>query len=183
MGLDAVEFVMAIEAAFGVDIPDSVARELVTPGEVVDYLERRLIPSSQTTEAENSPICLEQRAFYRIRRASVKLLGLPRSAIRPDTSWDQVLPVSEKREAWRALGDAVGAGTWPRPALWRMPETSTVGGTAKYLAILTPRSFWAETETWTRPAIKHVIVGLMREELGIKKFAWTDRFVRDLHVD
>jgi acyl carrier protein len=38
MGLDTVELVMAFEARFGLDIPDTVAAELVTPRDVIDYL-------------------------------------------------------------------------------------------------------------------------------------------------
>jgi hypothetical protein len=38
MGLDTVELVMAFEEKFGVQIPDAVTAELVTPRDVTDYL-------------------------------------------------------------------------------------------------------------------------------------------------
>ncbi|HEV8598917.1 MAG TPA: phosphopantetheine-binding protein, partial [Gemmatimonadales bacterium] len=177
MGLDAVEFVMAVEAAFAIDIPDTDATQLATPGQLVDYLERRLAPSSASFEFNSASACLEQRAFYLIRRASLKLFDVGRAEIQPDTPWDHILPTGDERAAWRALGEAVAAETWPSRKLWLMPETSTVGGTAKHLAVLTPRSFRPETEPWTRVTIERVVTGLVWEELGIKKFAWTDRFV------
>jgi hypothetical protein len=42
MGLDSVEFVMAVERAFDIDIPDAAARTMVTPGDMVDYLQTRV---------------------------------------------------------------------------------------------------------------------------------------------
>ena len=41
MGLDSVEFVMALEEAFGIYIPDVDAVGLATPRTVIDYLEKR----------------------------------------------------------------------------------------------------------------------------------------------
>lgn len=38
MGLDTVELVMVIEDEFEVAIPDAVAAELTTPGQVAEYL-------------------------------------------------------------------------------------------------------------------------------------------------
>lgn len=38
MGLDSVEFVMAIEEAFGLDVPDADAAQLLTPRMLIDYL-------------------------------------------------------------------------------------------------------------------------------------------------
>ena len=68
MGLDLLEFTLAIEESFGLYLPEADAVRLVTPGQIIDYLEGRLPPAV-------SPQCLDQLAFYHIRRASMKVLS------------------------------------------------------------------------------------------------------------
>jgi hypothetical protein len=46
MGLDGVEFIMAVEDAFAIEIPDADAEQLVTPGHVARYLAARLATAS-----------------------------------------------------------------------------------------------------------------------------------------
>lgn len=38
--LDTVEFVMELEDAFGIEIPDSMAEKIKTVGDVIDYVEK-----------------------------------------------------------------------------------------------------------------------------------------------
>lgn len=40
--LDAVEFIMALEDAFMIQIDDADSKKMVTYGDVVDYIEKRL---------------------------------------------------------------------------------------------------------------------------------------------
>ena len=42
MGLDTVEYVLAIEAAFDVSIPDSESAIFITPRDIGDFVEREL---------------------------------------------------------------------------------------------------------------------------------------------
>jgi acyl carrier protein len=42
MGLDIVEFVIAVEGSFGIDIPDKDAESLETPRILIEYLDRQL---------------------------------------------------------------------------------------------------------------------------------------------
>jgi hypothetical protein len=83
MGLDLVEFTIAIEDAFGIFIPDADAQRLDTPGSLLEYLEGRL--------HRGSAACLEQRAFYRLRQAGMRVLNRPREAFRPSTQWIELL--------------------------------------------------------------------------------------------
>lgn len=47
--LDAVELVMAIEEAFGIEIPDEEAKKLQRVGEVIRYVETRVHPKVLAT--------------------------------------------------------------------------------------------------------------------------------------
>ena len=57
MGLDGVELIMAFEAGFAVEIPDTAASRMTTPRDVIVYLEQTL-PIGEETR------CLSQRAFW-----------------------------------------------------------------------------------------------------------------------
>jgi len=43
MGLDTIELVMQIEEEFSIEIPDDVASEILTIGELAQYLEKRTV--------------------------------------------------------------------------------------------------------------------------------------------
>ena len=101
MGLDMVEFVMAVEDAFGLAIPNEDAAWLRTPGEVIDYVHGHL-------PAASAGGCLSQRAFYQVRRATCRDLGVPRTSIRPDAALAPLFGAPES-SAWTALQAEIGA--------------------------------------------------------------------------
>jgi hypothetical protein len=177
MGLDSVEFIFAIEDAFGIAIADPDAEQMLTPRHVVDYLQARL-------PATDVPVCSEQRAFYRLRRAVVQVYRLPRESIRPETSWGTILPVEYPERAWEQLQKIVGVADWPkyRVLLKRNVDTITVGATARSLAAASPAAIKTPGEGWSRNEIERIVRHLMEEELGIKTFSWDDRFHKDLGV-
>ena len=51
MGLDTVEFIMAVEHTFDIDIPNADAERLRSPGDVVTYLATRVSLDRETIEA------------------------------------------------------------------------------------------------------------------------------------
>jgi hypothetical protein len=177
VGLDSVEFVLATEEAFQIAIPDADAEKLLTPGDVVDYVLARV-------GSGRDAACLEQRAFYRLRRASMRLFRAERSAINPSTRWEAVLPTRDTRHNWRLLHQATGTPQWPRlTLLGKLPTAvQTVGGTARYLAVEATAALKGETG-WSREEVETKVARLMKEQLGIKNFRWDQQFVRDLGVD
>ncbi len=177
VGLDAVEFVLATEEAFQIAIPDAEAERMLTPGQVVDYVCARLGPAQEQ-------VCLEQRAFYRLRRASLKVFQAPRAKVSPGTRWDEILPPRGTRHNWSLLHQATGTPQWPRLTfLGRIPTpVATVGGTAQYLAAEAKAALKGDSG-WTREQVEETVAKLMREQLGIKTFRWDQHFVRDLGVD
>jgi hypothetical protein len=177
VGLDFVQFVLAIEEAFQIAIPDADAEKLLTPRDVADYVFARLGPGSDA-------ICLEQRAFYRLRHASMRLFKTERAAITPDTRWDVLLPTHNARHGWRLLHQATGTPQWPPLTfLGKLPRAvQTVGGTARYLAREATASLKGEMG-WSRDEVETVVARLMKEHLGIHDFGWDQQFGRDLGVD
>jgi hypothetical protein len=116
MGLDLVEFTFAVENAFGLYLPEPEVAELVTPGLLVDYLVKRLPPA-------DAPQCLDQIAFHRIRKGVMLAFDRPRSAIRPDSLWESLIPPKTRRHSWQLLGHAVGVPAWPKLSVWRPFKT------------------------------------------------------------
>ena len=108
MGLDIVEFVMAVEVAFGVDIANAEAERLRTPRDVVTHLRGRL------ANAPNGAPCRSQQAFYRTRRAIVSRFGRPRGALSPRTALAGEIPAAGRAEHWRALRLDLAVEAWPR---------------------------------------------------------------------
>ena len=168
---------MAVEEAFQIAIPDDAAEQMLTPAQLVEYVAARL------GEADRHG-CLEQRAFHRLRRATIRLFAVQRAQVRPATRWAALLPSRQLRHNWHLLRQAVGVPQWPGLTFWgKIPENvATVGGTAEYLAVHAVAALQGE-ERWTRRQIEDTIVRLMRDQLGITKFEWNQEFVKDLGVD
>lgn len=136
MGLDSVEFIMAVEEAFQIAISDKDASRMAKPGDVVKHILARV-------GGDDSLACLEQRAFYKVRVATIRVLAQPRGAIKPDTYWDSILPGDQRRRNWNLLHQATGTPWWPQLTLWGSfpKEVATVGGTARRLASQVPAVF------------------------------------------
>jgi hypothetical protein len=178
MGLDSVEFVIALEESFDLYIPDAHAVVLTTPRKVIDYLANRL------TAADASQ-CLDQIAFYSVRRAAIQVLDRPRTALTPQARWEGILHSKHHRRQWELVGKATGLPKWPRMSLWGSfpSDLATVGGTARFLAAKCPSALKRTAPTWTKDEIAEVVTRLIAIELGITQFDLDDRFVQDLGVD
>lgn len=178
MGLDAVEFVMAVEDAFGIAIPNAVAERLLTPRAVVEYVQSRLPAGDDKT-------CHSQLAFYTLRVATMRAHEVSRASITPDTVWRELLPGPGFAKKWKRLGRVIGAPDWPGVSVfgYAFVPTRTVGDTAQYLATRYPALIKGRDATWARSEIEAVIAALMRDDLAIASFSWDDRFVEELRVD
>jgi hypothetical protein len=178
MGLDLVEFAMAVENAFGLYLPEADAADLATPGLLVDYLMKRLPPA-------DTGQCLDQIAFYRIRKAAMQVLGAPRGAIRPETPWASVVPDEARRRQWGLIQHASGLPAWPKLSMWRSfsGDAETVGKTSRFIATRCPGALKGAGGPWTRAEVEEVIRRLMADQLGIAHFDWNDHFVRDLRLE
>ena len=94
MGLDWLEFIAAVEEAFDLRFSDLHLHTLTTPG--------RLINKLTCVPAGNNHINLPVSASLLPPAARVSdRVGCPQSAVRPDTSLLDLIPVGERRAFWR----------------------------------------------------------------------------------
>jgi hypothetical protein len=178
MGLDLVEFVIAVEGSFGLEIPNDVAADLVTPRHLIDHLVSRLPPGDVTR-------CLGQAAFYRVRRAAMAEFRLARAVIRPTTPWPAILPTFHVRDAWARLGEASALPKWPSLALFSRfaGNAATVGSTSLFVAAYCASALKDADVGWTRREVERVVRELMRHQFGIRRLNLDAHFVRDLKLD
>lgn len=97
MGLDTVELVMEVEEAFNISIPDVRASQILTVGDLYDYIIEKL-PSANST----SDVCLTAATFYQLRR-HLREIDSKHSLIRPKTKLNHAIPVKVRRSHWKAL--------------------------------------------------------------------------------
>jgi hypothetical protein len=183
MGLDIVEFVMGLEEAFGVRVPDDIAATLTTPRTLIDYVHSQLPKGDERR-------CLSQKAFYAIRQAMIQRIGLSRSQLRPATELLAVLPLADAQAVWSDVGESLGNPRWPRApgSSWLarvfLPlRPRTVGEAARHVATFSPVAVKTPSEGWSWDEVAAVIEGLMSHHFGIRDYSVDDRFVADLGLD
>ena len=95
MRLDVVQFVMEIEDAFSIKIPNYEASRMFTACDVFDYI------VAKTNVPTNSLVCLSAIAFYSLRGAATSLGATKR--LRPGDSTSAILPDTNRRRYWSQL--------------------------------------------------------------------------------
>ena len=183
MGLDIVEFVISIEEALQVPIPDKDAELIETPGNLIDYLMARLPKSTLPA------CCLSQRAFNRLRQILSRRLHISRKNLRLDTDLLAFLPETNRKKIWRSIGDEIGvAKYWPNIATWLdwfgLSRRPIISNLTSILVARIPRSLMLKEEYWSRPQVAEVVHALMWENFGVRREDYTDnsRFVDDLGI-
>ena len=160
MGLDIVEFVMEVEEAFELRIPDKIAASLTTR-KLIDYIYCQLPPSRESR-------CLSQMAFYKIRRTLGARLGLSRQTLRPSTDLLSVLPTLNPQAIWAEVGASLGCSQWPRARgsgwfarnfLQFRPRT--LAEAARHVATFTPNVLKPAEEGWSWSEVAAVVDGLI----------------------
>jgi acyl carrier protein len=105
MGLDSVELVIAFEEAFGVAIEDAAAEKMLTPKDVIDYIEQRRGIGTRK-------LCLSRRAFHKVRERLMEI-GIARSAIRLGTPLSQIFVEENRRVLWMRARGQLPINQWP----------------------------------------------------------------------
>jgi hypothetical protein len=98
--LDLYELMLEVEDAFGFSIPAEDAAELSTMGKLHDYVLAHRFRGKQDT-------CLTSMTFYRLRKALMSVLQIPRDAVRVSTELWAIIP-RHRRRTWRAIERTMG---------------------------------------------------------------------------
>src|SRR5882724_4189019 len=187
MGLDLVEFAMEVEEVFHFQFPDEDTLGITTPRRLIDYLAQHL-------PAANDPVCLSQRAFYRLRQALATRLRSPRTAFRPDTPLLPLIPAAIRHEVWNEVRTEIGADDargWPRLAepgwfdLFRSARAGTLREAALLLVARFPQVLKGGDAGWTRTQIAEVVHLLICNRVGLRRNQYTkdSRWREDMGID
>jgi len=184
MGLDIVEYIMAVEDAFEIALPDDRLSTVGTPRDLAALV------AEFVTVVDSGP-CLSQRAFYRLRQAMQTQIRLPRPVIRPESVLVDLLPTAGTEERWRAISaeldlqkplglrgrDGFVAFLGGRP--------TTVGDAVNELMMRYPRRLLQAGDGWTTSQIHAVLAQLLDREQGIAPgtYSLDARYVQDLQMD
>jgi acyl carrier protein len=100
MDFDFGDVVLEVEDAFGFSIPNEDAAALTTMGKLYDYVLAHRFRGKQDA-------CLSSITFYKIRRALMSILQIPRDAVRVSTELPAIVR-KRRRRTWRAVEQTTG---------------------------------------------------------------------------
>jgi hypothetical protein len=172
MGLDAVEILLAVEDRFAISIPDVVASEIRTVGELSDF-----VCSLIATDPRRD--CLTQRVFYRLRGA-LMVVGVERGMIRPDATIEMLIPPPQQRLAWAQVENASG---YALPRHLRRGD-ETIGSLARCVIAHNRVEDESPPRGLSREEIWQVVRQIVAEHtaLPLEQIERTSRFIDDLQL-
>jgi len=94
---------MEVEDAFDVEIPDDRAGQMLTVGDLYDF-----IVESKRQAVNVRGTCLSAATFFKIRRALISEIDILPRALRPRTSVQATLPTTGRRAIWARLQRRLG---------------------------------------------------------------------------
>jgi hypothetical protein len=178
MGLDGVEIIMRTEETFGMEIPDQVAQQILTPAALVDFVVANV--PLKPTEA-----CLSQQLFYRLRRGFRSQLQAPTATFNLETPLKEILHKDQWPQVWKAVRAEVGQPEWPSSIPWPgllRGGPKTVRELIWHLTTALPKPDIAAGEAWTRARIQAEIRQIVGEQVGAYDYRLKDRFVDDIGI-
>jgi len=96
MGLDSVEILVNVENAFGITISNYEAEKIATVGDIHNLVWR-------TLQGRQSMRCKTQQLFYKLRYTLATKFNVPKDAIEPDASLNEIFPTTNRRSLYRKL--------------------------------------------------------------------------------
>jgi hypothetical protein len=106
-----LDIVLEVEDTFGFSIPDEDAAGLTTMSKLYDYVLAHRFRGKQDA-------CLSSIAFYKLRRALMSVLEIPRNAVRVSADLAAIIP-RRRRRTWRAIEKTTGCRLpWLRRPRW-----------------------------------------------------------------
>jgi acyl carrier protein len=96
MGLDSVEILVNVENAFGITISNYEAEKIYTVGDIHNIVWRNI-------QGRQSMRCRSQQLFYKLRYIFINRYKIPREAIEPDASLNNIFPQKNRRLKYHRL--------------------------------------------------------------------------------
>jgi len=112
MGLDGVELVMAVEDAFDIQIKDAEAEKILTPRQLIDFVQSKVAVTSTS-------VCLTQRAFNLLRKSLLQHGTWKRAQIIPAANLSALIPRNQRRSLVGKVIDELGI---KKPPAWVRPN-------------------------------------------------------------
>jgi len=178
VGLDGVEIIMRTEETFGIEIPNKIAAQLLTPAALVDFVAANV--TMKPTEE-----CLSQQLFYRLRRGFRSQLKALSATFDLDTPLKEILHKDQWPQVWEAIRAEVGQPEWPTSIQWPTffrDGPKTVRELIWHIAGALPKPNIAAPEAWTRPRIHAEIRRIVGEQVGVYDYSLKDRFVDEIGI-
>jgi acyl carrier protein len=176
MGLDSVELVMAWEEVFGVSVSDSVASQMRTTCDAIEYFYGQLPHAADER-------CLTQRTFYLLRRALIEATSMPHRQVTPTARLKQLLPAKGWRETWAHVAERSPFRHWPSPSL-RFGKGPTLREVTRQVLATNVEVVHDRSNGWTRRQVREVVRAVLCEQVGLDDtFADDAELVADLGID
>jgi len=180
MGMDSVEAILSVEDAFGIDIPDEAATNMLTFQNLIDYIVEHVPTMPQEK-------CHTQRIFCKLRRAFRNQIPALAGDFRLQTKLKNILHKDQWSKVWTAVREEAGESYWPEMIPWpgfllkRGP--ATIRELVYHIAFNLPKPDAKLGEPWTRERIALEIREIISDVLGVVDFRQNADFVKDLQFD
>lgn len=139
MGMDMVELIMAAEDEFQVELLDADFSTVNTAGD----LHRQILVLLDMSQPAEDGACPCIAPFLDVRRVLMETVGAVRSAVRPSTALNDLLPVASRRNHWETLREHLHIPLPPLQQPANLPRI--IVGLSVLLAVA---SAWISFPTW-----------------------------------
>ncbi len=115
MGLEGVELILAVEAAFNIEITVQEAELMFTPQDIINFIANKLTLNDMGNNG-----CLSQTAFYQLRCLLINEFNIPRKEINLNTHLAYLIKPSKQQQLWQRIAEITTIKSLPplvRP-LW-----------------------------------------------------------------
>ena len=126
MGLDSVELLLEVEKAFGINIPDQEAEQIITVGDFHNAVWTHL-------GGKHSDKCNSQALFYKLRKSFVESFKFPKEHINLNTSLNDIFPNANRRQVYLNFANSLNLEF---PSLVLPAPWSVVLNTIGFLTII-----------------------------------------------
>ena len=107
MGLDLVEYVMAVEDTFEITLDDADLSNIRTVGEFHQLVLKEIGSKPPIIGNTQRAVCASSRAFYSLRKALIRSGVAGRRDITPPTSLESLIPKHRRRAVWDEIAGSM----------------------------------------------------------------------------